>query len=119
VSDALLGAAGLPDIGNLFPAEDEKYKGADSLELLRQVAELVNQEGWEVVWVDAVLEAQIPRLNPFLPEMAKKLSAVLKPSTCVKGTLCVNIKAKSPEHTGDPGAARSIVCRAVATLNLR
>ena len=113
VADALLGAAGLPDIGNLFPATDERYKGADSLELLRQVAELVKDEGWEVVWVDAVLEAQVPRLNSFLPAMAKELSAVLNSSG---NGLCVNIKAKSPEHTGDPGVARSIVCRAVATL---
>ena len=113
VADALLGAAGLPDIGNLFPATDEKYKGADSLELLCRVAELVKDERWEVVWVDAVLEAQVPRLNTFLPAMAKKLSAVLNPEG---KELYVNVKAKSPEHTGDPGAAKSMVCRAVATL---
>ena len=116
VADALLGAAGLPDIGNIFPASDDKYKGADSVELLRRVVGLVKAERWEVVWVDAVLEAQFPRLNSFLPAMAEKLSAVLNPE--IDG-LCVNLKAKSPEHTGDPGIARSIVCRAVATLNIR
>ena len=83
------------------------------MELLRQVMELVKDERWEVVWVDAVIEAQVPRLNSFLPAMAKNLSEVLNP--CMEG-LCVNVKAKSPEHTGDPGAARSMTCRAVATL---
>jgi len=121
VADALLGAAGLPgapDIGNLFPASDEKYKGADSLELLRLVVELVRGERWEVVWVDAVLEAQVPRLNSFLPAMAEKLSNILKPDRLDHNddNLCINIKAKSPEHTGDAGAARSMTCRAVATL---
>jgi len=114
VADALLGAAGLPDIGNLFPANDERYKGANSLELLRRVVELIKGERWEIVWVDAVLEAQIPRLNAFLPAMAEKLSSILNPGG---KELCVNVKAKSPEHTGDPGAARSMTCRAVATLN--
>jgi len=115
VADALLGAAGLPDIGNLFPASDEKYRDADSLELLRRVVELVKAELCEIVWVDAVLEAQVPRLNVFLPDMAEKLSAILNfPDKADK--LCINVKAKSPEHTGDPGAAKSIVCRAVATL---
>ena len=114
VADAILGATGLSDIGNLFPATDEQYRGADSLELLRRVVELVKGEGREVVWVDAVLEAQVPRLNAFLPEMAKNLSAVLSPEG---DALCVNVKAKSPERTGDPGMARSIVCRAVALLS--
>ena len=118
VADALLGAAGLPDIGNLFPASDEKYRGADSLDLLRHVVELVKAERYEVVWVDAVLEAQVPRLNAFLPTMAEKLSAVLN-STDKADKLCINVKAKSPEHTGDPGAAKSIVCRAVATLEFQ
>ena len=112
VADALLGAAGLPDIGNLFPATDDRYKGANSLDLLRRVVELVKGERWEIVWVDAVLEAQVPRLNSFLPSMAENLSAILSPG----GALCVNVKAKSAEHTGAPGMGRSMVCRAVATL---
>jgi 2-C-methyl-D-erythritol 4-phosphate cytidylyltransferase/2-C-methyl-D-erythritol 2,4-cyclodiphosphate synthase len=113
VADALLGAAGLPDIGNLFPASDERYRGADSLELLRRVVDMVKKDGWEVVWVDSVLEAQVPRLNSFLPAMREKIAAVLG---CTEGEELVNIKAKSAEKTGDPGMGRSIVCRAVATL---
>ncbi|MDR2137571.1 MAG: 2-C-methyl-D-erythritol 2,4-cyclodiphosphate synthase [Synergistaceae bacterium] len=119
VADALLGAAGLPDIGNLFPASDETYKNADSMKLLRRVVDLVRKERWEVVWVDAVIEAQVPRLNGHLPAMREKLSAILNPSPVGSASgedFYVNLKVKSAEGTGDPGLGRSIVCRAVATL---
>jgi 2-C-methyl-D-erythritol 4-phosphate cytidylyltransferase/2-C-methyl-D-erythritol 2,4-cyclodiphosphate synthase len=123
VADALLGAAGLPDIGNLFPASDEGYKDADSMELLRRVVALVKGEGWKIAWVDAVIEAQVPRLNPYLTAARENLSKILNSGgneyeyenpDCAN--ICVNIKAKSAERTNDPGAARSMVCRAVATL---
>jgi 2-C-methyl-D-erythritol 4-phosphate cytidylyltransferase/2-C-methyl-D-erythritol 2,4-cyclodiphosphate synthase len=122
VADALLGAAGLPDIGNLFPASDESYKDADSMDLLRRVVSLVRGERWEVVWVDAVIEAQVPRLNAHLPSMREKLSAVLNPKPnsnplVPEEGFCVNLKAKSAEKTGDPGLGRSMTCRAVATLS--
>ena len=113
MADALLGAAGLPDIGNLFPASDERYRGADSLELLREVVELM-RDRWEIVWVDSVIEAQIPRLNDYLPLMKENLSKVINGNS--NGGPRVNVKAKSPEKTGDPGAARSMVAQAVATL---
>ena len=119
VADALLGAAGLPDIGNLFPASDARYKNADSMELLREVVNLVKGEGWEIVWVDTVIEAQVPRLNPYLPAARENLSKVLNDDGNVpedSSWTCVNIKAKSAEETGDPGMAKSMVCRAVATL---
>ncbi|MDR2174973.1 MAG: 2-C-methyl-D-erythritol 2,4-cyclodiphosphate synthase [Synergistaceae bacterium] len=121
VADALLGAAGLPDIGNLFPASDGRYKDADSMELLREAAALVRKEQWKIVWVDAVIEAQVPRLNGFLPAVRAKVDAVLNSGnpnsgSDSSGALCFNVKAKSPEKTGDPGAARAMVCRAVATL---
>ena len=112
VSDALLGAAGFPDIGNLFPASDEAYRGADSMELLRCVVGRIREERWTVVWVDAVIQAQIPRLNARLPEMRSRLSALLNPG----GPNCVNLKAKSAEGTGDPGLGRSMTCWAAATL---
>ena len=112
VSDALLGAAGLPDIGNLFPASDGAYRNADSMELLRCVVERVREERWTVVWVDAVIQAQIPRLNVHLPEMRSRLSALLNPG----GPNCVNLKAKSAEGTDDPGLGRSMTCWAAATL---
>jgi 2-C-methyl-D-erythritol 2,4-cyclodiphosphate synthase len=112
VADALLGAAGLPDIGNLFPASDERYRGADSLELLREAAGLVRREQWELVWSDAVIEAQVPQLNDYLPAMRENLSKAVNSD----GVPRVNVKAKSAEKTGDPGAGRSIICHAVATL---
>jgi 2-C-methyl-D-erythritol 4-phosphate cytidylyltransferase/2-C-methyl-D-erythritol 2,4-cyclodiphosphate synthase len=112
VADALLGAAGLPDMGNLFPASDDRYKNADSMELLRQVVERVKGERWEILWVDAVIEAQTPRLNAHLPAARENLSALLNPG----GGLCVNVKAKSAEGTDDPGAGKSMVCYVVATL---
>jgi 2-C-methyl-D-erythritol 4-phosphate cytidylyltransferase/2-C-methyl-D-erythritol 2,4-cyclodiphosphate synthase len=113
VADALLGAAGLPDIGNLFPASDEQYRGADSMELLRQAIALVKRDRWEVVWVDAVIEAQVPRLNDYLPSMKKNMMEKLENPG---GAPCFNVKAKSAEKTGDPGRGRSIACYAIATL---
>jgi 2-C-methyl-D-erythritol 4-phosphate cytidylyltransferase/2-C-methyl-D-erythritol 2,4-cyclodiphosphate synthase len=115
VADALLGAAGLPDIGNLFPASDDTYRDADSMDLLRQVVRRVSGENWEIVWVDAVIEAQVPRLSAVLSDVRREVSAVLSP----EGGLRFNIKAKSPEKTDDPGMARSMTCRAVATLRRR
>lgn len=115
VADALLGAAGLPDIGTLFPADDERYRGADSMELLREVVGRVRAEGWAVVWVDAVIRAQLPRLAPHLPAMRARLSAVLRPD----GRLCVNVKAKSAEGTGDAAGAGAMHCWATATLQGR
>lgn len=112
VADALLGAAGLPDIGNLFPASDEQYKNANSMDLLRRAADMVKAERWEVTWVDVVIEAQIPRLNAFLPAMRENLSALLNPG----GEYRVNLKAKSAEKTNDGGAGKSMTCWAVATL---
>ena len=93
--------------------------GADSMALLRQTVELVRRDRWEVVWVDAVIEAQVPRLNDCLPAVRVKVNAVLNPESDGQDGLRFNVKAKSPEKTGDPGAARAMVCRAVATLRRR
>ena len=112
VADALLGAAGLPDLGNLFPASDEAYRGADSMGLLREVVARVRGEGWRVVWVDAVIQAQVPRLNAYLPEMRRRVSDILSPG----GELCVNLKAKSAEGIGEAGRGGSMTCWASATL---
>ncbi|MCR4817856.1 MAG: 2-C-methyl-D-erythritol 2,4-cyclodiphosphate synthase [Fretibacterium sp.] len=112
IADALLGAAGLPDIGNLFPASDPAYRGADSMELLGEAVRRVRGEGWCVAWVDAVVQAQVPRLNAYLPEMKRRLSAILDPG----GQNCVNLKAKSAEGTGDEGRGGAMTCWAAATL---
>ena len=104
--DAVLGGAGLPDIGNIFPANDERFKGADSIELLREVMRMVNAEGWNVDFADAVITAQVPRLNKYREEIMRNLSEFFP----------VNIKFKSAETLDDCGRGLCITCRAVATL---
>ncbi len=106
VMDAILGAAGLPDIGNLFPASDESFRGADSVMLLREVMRRVNDEGWKVEFVDAVLTAQVPRLNGYREEIMSRLGEFFP----------FNVKFKSAENLDDAGKGLCMTCRAVATL---
>jgi 2-C-methyl-D-erythritol 4-phosphate cytidylyltransferase/2-C-methyl-D-erythritol 2,4-cyclodiphosphate synthase len=108
VSDALLGGAALPDIGTLYPASDEKYKDANSIELLADVVSRVRESGWEPVFLDCVIMAQVPRLNSYIADMR---SIMEKTTGCV-----VNIKAKSGEHIAPVGDAACIVCHVVATV---
>ena len=107
VMDAVLGAAGLPDIGNLFPASDEKYKGASSLKLFQEVLRLVNDNGWSVDYVDAVIEAQIPRLNKYMTEIKDSL----------KNFAEVNLKFKSAEEIDDAGLGLAMKAWAVAQVS--
>ncbi|MBQ9389583.1 MAG: 2-C-methyl-D-erythritol 2,4-cyclodiphosphate synthase [Synergistaceae bacterium] len=106
VMDSILGGAGLPDIGNIFPASDERFRGADSIELLKEVMRLVEAEGWEVEFVDAVLTAQIPRLNKYRDEIIKSMAEFFP----------FNIKFKSAEELDDSGKGLCMTCRAIATL---
>lgn len=71
ISDALLGAAAMGDIGCLFPDNDEKYKGADSLELLREVVRVIGARGWHIVNIDSTVAAQAPKLRPYIDEMRR------------------------------------------------
>ncbi|MBQ7170425.1 MAG: 2-C-methyl-D-erythritol 2,4-cyclodiphosphate synthase [Synergistaceae bacterium] len=104
--DAVLGGAGLPDIGTLFPASDDRYHDADSLGLMREVMRLVNAEGWTVEFADAVITAQVPRLNKHREEIVQSLSQFFQ----------VNLKFKSAEGLDDSGRGMCMTCRAVATL---
>lgn len=106
IMDAILGGAGLPDIGNIFPASDEKFRGADSLKLLAEVMSLVNAEGWNVEFVDAVVQAQVPRLNKYRDAIIESLSKFCP----------VSIKFKSAENLDDAGSGLSMTCWACATL---
>ncbi len=111
VSDALLGAASLGDLGGHFPPGDPRFRGVRSLELLRQVVEMVKREGWEIVNVDAALIAQEPRLGPHLQQMKGRLSeAIGLPPTRI------SLKAKSPEGLGALGRAEGIAALAVALI---
>jgi len=113
ISDAILGACGEPDIGLLFPASDVKYKGANSLTLLKEVVGRVQEKGWKVVWVDSVIILQYPRLAPFIDEIKRSLGMVLHDSSD-KGI--VNVKAKSAEHIDSAGSGLAVHCHAVAML---
>ena len=111
VSEALLGALALGDLGRLFPDTDSRYKGVSSLALLRSVMDLVGAKGARLVNVDATVICQSPRLGPFLPEMAKQLAA-----SCGVDPDRVSVKAKSPEHVGLLGREEGIAAMAVVSV---
>ncbi|AER66652.1 2-C-methyl-D-erythritol 2,4-cyclodiphosphate synthase [Thermovirga lienii DSM 17291] len=113
ISDAILGACGEPDIGLLFPASDAKYKGANSLTLLKEVVSRVQEKGWQVLWVDSVIILQYPRLAPFINEIKRSLGKVLCDP---RGNGIVNVKAKSAEHIDSAGSGMAVHCHAVAML---
>lgn len=111
VIDAILGAAGLGDIGRHFPDTDPTYKGADSRELLRFAMEKVRAAGWEVVNIDATVHAQAPKIGPHAPAMVANIAADLgiEPNA-------VNVKAKTNEHLGYLGRKEGINATVVALI---
>ena len=111
VSDALLGAAGLGDIGKHFPDTDPQYKGADSMELLRQVARKVAQKGYRVSNMDVTMIAQAPKLRPHIPQMEENIAAALGIAADR-----VNVKATTEEHLGFTGEGLGMACHAVCLL---
>lgn len=111
VMDALLGAAGLGDIGKHFPDTDPVYAGADSLRLLDHVMELLREEGWRVENVDATILAQRPKLAPHIPGMRENLAARLG-----VGPGQVNVKATTEEGLGFTGAGEGVAAHAVCLL---
>ena len=111
VSDALLGAAGLGDIGKHFPDTDPQYKGADSLMLLRSVAEKVAAKGYRVSNVDVTMIAQAPKLRPHIPQMEQNIASALQIDS-----VRVNVKATTEEHLGFTGEGLGMACHAVCLL---
>ncbi|MBD8990812.1 MAG: 2-C-methyl-D-erythritol 2,4-cyclodiphosphate synthase [Clostridiales bacterium] len=111
VSDALLGAAGLGDIGRHFPDTDPKYKGADSLELLRQVYRKISEKGYRVGNIDVTMIAQKPKLKDYIPQMQANIAAAV-------GTAPdrVNVKATTEEKLGFTGTGEGMACHAVCLL---
>lgn len=118
VADALLGAAGESDIGTLFPANDDTYKGANSMELLKQVVDLISSEGWSIEWVDATLQAQIPRLADKIEAIRRSLESALQLGQRRSGRVA-NIKVKSGESVGSVGRGECLICHATATVARR
>jgi 2-C-methyl-D-erythritol 2,4-cyclodiphosphate synthase len=111
ICDALLGAAGLGDIGKHFPDSDARYEGIDSRELLRQCAALARSKGLQVGNVDATIVAQAPRMAPHIPKMVANIAADLE-----VGTDCVNVKATTTEELGFTGRGEGIAAQAVCLL---
>lgn len=111
ITDALCGAAGLPDIGRLFPDTDAAYKDADSGVLLGGAVAKVREAGWEIVNVDAILVAQRPKIAPFVPQMKANVAALLGVDES-----CVNLRGKTAEGLDDVGAGLGMQAHAVALL---
>lgn len=111
ICDALLGAAGLPDIGHFFPNTEPQWKDADSQLLLRKVVAALRERGWEPVNVDTTLIAEQPRISPRLPEIksALALATGLPPDA-------IGIKATTNEGVGDVGRGLAICAHAVALI---
>lgn len=115
VADAILGAAGLPDIGTLFPASDETLRGASSIAMLRDVAERVRLAGYWVGNVDVVVAAEVPALAPHLSAMSANLASALKVAGApMGGGVAVSVKPKRGEGLGAIGRSEGIAVWAVA-----
>lgn len=111
VTDALLGAAALGDIGALFPDSDPQYRNADSLRLLSQAAEHVRESGYAILNLDATVLAQAPKLAPYIPTMRERLA-----SACRLHIDQVSVKATTEEGLGFTGAGEGIAAHAVCLL---
>jgi 2-C-methyl-D-erythritol 2,4-cyclodiphosphate synthase len=111
VADALLGAAGLGDIGEHYPDTDSKWAGADSTQLLAEVVAKVEQTGWRIVNCDVIIHAQEPKLTPHKPAIRANLARLLRLELSA-----VNVKAKTGEHVGHVGRGEAIVCQAVVLI---
>jgi 2-C-methyl-D-erythritol 2,4-cyclodiphosphate synthase len=111
ITDALFGAAGLGDIGRHFPDTDERFRGADSVALLKEAAARVRAQGWAVGNVDSTVIAQAPKLAPHIDAMRGRIAQALgvEPAR-------VNVKAKTAERLGPVGMGQSIEARAVVLL---
>ena len=111
VMDALLGAAALGDIGQLFPDSDAAYAGADSIALLERVTALLQERGWQVGNVDATVVAQTPKLAPYIPEMRRRLAEAMGLDVD-----CVSVKATTEERLGFTGSGEGMAAHAVTLI---
>lgn len=111
ITDAICGAAGLPDIGQLFPDTDATYKDADSGVLLRGAIERAREKGWQIVNIDAVLIAQRPKISPFVAQMKENTAKILGIELDR-----INLRGKTGEGLDDVGAGLGMHAHAVALL---
>lgn len=111
ICDALLGAAGEPDIGEIFPDTDPKYNGIASGVLLKDVADLIRKKGFQITNVDTIIIAQEPVLSPFKKHIQANIARILEIAPD-----CVTIKAKTNEGLGDVGRKEAIACYSIVAL---
>lgn len=111
LSDAILGAAALGDIGRHFPDTDERFKGADSRVLLREVVKMVEEKGYKIVNADVTIIAQNPKMSPYIDQMRSNVAADLN-----VGADMVNVKATTTEKLGFEGRGEGISAMAVALI---
>lgn len=111
ITDAVLGGAGLGDIGRHFPDTDPQFKGADSAVLLHEAVTRVRAAGWQIGNVDCTIMAQTPKMAPHIPAMQARIADILGVSA-----QAVNVKAKTAEKMGPVGEGRAIEARAVCLL---
>lgn len=112
VMDALLGAASLGDIGKLFPDSDEKYKGADSIMLLKHVADVLDRNNFEISNIDSTICAQAPKLSPFIDDMRENIAKTLGIDMTQ-----VSVKATTEEGLGFTGNGEGISAHAVCLIS--
>lgn len=112
ISDAILGAAAMGDIGHLFPDTDDKWKGADSLKLLEEVVRQVNEKGYKIVNIDSTILAQAPKMAPYILDMRNNIAKV-----CKVDADCVSVKATTEEGLGFTGAKEGIASHAVCLID--
>lgn len=111
IMDALLGAAALGDIGKLFPDTDERFKGADSLLLLKEVCVVLGAKGYKIVNIDSIVIAQKPKLAPFIEQMRKNIA-----DACKIDISQVSVKATTEEKLGFTGRLEGISSHAVCLI---
>lgn len=112
IMDSLLGAVALGDIGKLFPDTDDSYKGANSIILLKKVAEILSQKGYTVINIDSTIIAQKPKLRIYIDEMRKNIA-----DACNIDVSCVNVKATTEEKLGFTGRLEGISAHAVCLID--
>ena len=112
VSDALLGAAALGDIGTHFPDTDPEFLGADSVQLLKQVVALLSEKGYSVGNIDALVVAQAPKMAPYIKEMRENIA-----NACNISIDCVNVKATTEEKLGFTGRKEGIAAHAAVLID--
>lgn len=112
IMDSLLGASALGDIGKLFPDTDERYKGADSLALLREVVRVLDEKGYKIVNIDSTVIAQSPKLKDYIVSMRENIA-----SACNIDVDCVSVKATTEEHLGFTGRKEGISAHSVCLID--